>query len=159
MLTWQERLEELAADQRIRVIYDDIDELNGFYSYAHGRGLICLDNGMGNDFRLCVLAEELGHHFTASRDSILSVISEIDLAREEERAIRWAVDALLPIHRIVEEVVRSSPANLLELSDTLGVIPGVLERAISLHQLRHGELYRSQKYTLHFPTLTVALTD
>lgn len=56
-----------------------------------------------------VLAEELGHHFTAPRTSVAvpftSYTLEVELSRDERRALRWACDYLMPVDRFTEAVL------------------------------------------------------
>lgn len=100
-----------------RVIY-------GLYYYDFDRSLpmIILDHRLETNRPLhrSVLAEELGHYWTAPRTSIAmpstSYTLEVELSREERRAIQWACDYLMPVDRFAEAIRAglTSPADLAE---------------------------------------------
>ena len=46
---------------------------------------------------LAVLAEEVGHHFAGIRTNVMTS-PEVEILRDELRALRWAVDFLASMH-------------------------------------------------------------
>ena len=76
---------------------------NGLYMLSKETGpVIILGKHLNRSKRLhrCVLAEEIGHHFTAPRTNIVSAYTSINqktmLSQDERKAMKWASDFLIP---------------------------------------------------------------
>jgi Zn-dependent peptidase ImmA (M78 family) len=103
------------------------ERIYGLYMWSRALGpLIILDFSLLQRRRLhkCVLAEEVGHHFTAARSNLLvahtSYRLEVDMGRDERRALRWATEFLVPdkeLFRAIEKGYRTIP-ELAEYFDT-----------------------------------------
>lgn len=80
----------------------------------------------------CVLAEELGHHFTSIGDYTVkpyrSYIGRILLSKAEKQALRWAANVLLP----QEELFAVSWASLFDVAETFLVTPTFVRAIFSL---------------------------
>ncbi|MBE3589964.1 MAG: hypothetical protein IMW98_08620 [Firmicutes bacterium] len=100
-----DRLFKIVADEGIDLEYADLSgaprKLLGVY-YPRPP-LIVLDRSVERNVPLhrSVLAEELGHHFTVPRADVASAYTsysaQVELSRDERRALRWACDMLLPV--------------------------------------------------------------
>lgn len=56
-----------------------------------------------------VLAEELGHHFTSARSTLIKCYNygnQIIVCREEYRALKWAAEYLLPTEDFCKEAMK-----------------------------------------------------
>lgn len=101
------RLWDIISKENIKVRYKDFSQLpeniHGLYLYDRRIGpLIVLDKQLLHTHRLhkCVLAEEIGHFYTAARTNLLSVHTSANLqtmeAQDERKAAQWATNFLIP---------------------------------------------------------------
>lgn len=94
----------------IKVHWADLaGRLRGCYYADKNQKIILLANSIANQETVlrCVLAEELGHHFTSIGVCLpvvgLSYIGRlINVDRQEAKAVRWAVNYLLPTAYFIE---------------------------------------------------------
>ncbi len=71
----------------------------------------------------CVLAEELGHHFTTVGDTTAEYYSYADkliVNKKETQALKWATELLLPINEI-KQAVNNKITKFHELAEFLQV--------------------------------------
>ncbi|HBG15451.1 MAG TPA: hypothetical protein DDW93_01605 [Firmicutes bacterium] len=98
-----DNLLELAKKNNITLKFWDFKPpIEAVYFYYPGKTpVIGIDYKIKNNkkrFR-CLLAEELGHFFTTNQGSIIShyhLSDRIGVCREEYKAMKWAVDYLIP---------------------------------------------------------------
>lgn len=80
-----------------------------------------------------VLAEELGHYFTAPQASILTPYTSYNvkmiLSRDEEKALRWACDFLVPVEKFVE-CIEKGVQEVEEIADYFAVTKFLILRRI-----------------------------
>ncbi|HZJ76606.1 MAG TPA: ImmA/IrrE family metallo-endopeptidase [Oscillospiraceae bacterium] len=127
-----EMLFDLAEKENIIVEYVDFSPtIQGIYYKADGcLPIIGINESIVSDKKLftCVLAEELGHHFTSIGDSsaeCYSLADRINLNKIELVALKWATEYLLPLDEIID-AVKKGIENMEKLSDFLGVTDGFL---------------------------------
>jgi len=89
-----------------------------------------------------VLAEELGHHFTASGGICLApcrmgYMDRLRVTRAEERALRWAVLHLIPRDDLVR-AIRNGITSYHELTEHFRVTEGFMRYRLELSS-RMGE--------------------
>lgn len=154
MLTLCESLEQHAADRNIKLYSAPLpDPIRGLY-FSHGDfHTITLSTALATSAeRTTVLAEELGHHHTTP---INLFTAPVPLQRlYERRAAAWAVNALVPLSRIIaawEAGVRSP----WDLAEYLGTTEEFVKRAIELHAARHGPCTRVGDYLVTFDLLHI----
>jgi hypothetical protein len=99
-----------------------------------------------NERRLkCVLAEELGHHFTTG-GNLLPVqyfyySDRINVDKGENAALRWAVSTLIPDNELTQLLCRGLSVN--ELADHFYVTEGFIKAKLSFLQISGDtELFR-----------------
>jgi Zn-dependent peptidase ImmA (M78 family) len=100
----------------------------------------------------CILAEELGHHFTSSGDILDQ--SKMENRKQELKAKRWAVSRLI----VVEDFIRAFEArvhNREELAEFLGVTEEFIETAIKHFQNIYGKSHTIENYKIYFDPLGV----
>lgn len=102
--------------------------------------------------KMCILAEELGHHYTSTGD--ISNLSKIANRKQEQRARRWAVDKLIDVEDIIE-AFNSGVQGRSELSDYLNVTEEFIEFALQHFQSLYGQAYKTEKYFITFNPLLV----
>lgn len=122
-----EMLFNLIKRENIIVEYVDFSPaIQGIYYKADGcLPIIGINENIISNKKLftCVLAEELGHHFTSIGDSsaeYYSLIDRVNLNKTEAAALKWAAEYLLPLDEIVN-AIKKGIKNIDELSDFLGV--------------------------------------
>jgi len=110
-----QKIYEIAENEEIYIAYDDlqkIGDIQGFYTIDPRAGpIIVLDLSLLSQPRLhrCVAAHELGHHFYPPRINATTIIAfyrsnqytsysqkEIIVGQDENRALKWATELLMP---------------------------------------------------------------
>lgn len=102
--------------------------------------------------RSCILAEELGHHFTTYGD-ILDQTS-IHNQKNEERAHRWAAQAIFKPERLID-AFKVGVRNRWELSQFLDLTEDFIEEALIYLKKLHGDSLTIGEYTIYFDPLWV----
>lgn len=93
---------QLADYEGIAIEWRDMHHVQGIYIHAPGayKPVIALSNTLHTQERKlrCVLAHELGHHFTTSGHYIIAAnrTSYIYASKNEHLATKWAVNYLIP---------------------------------------------------------------
>ena len=103
--------------------------------------------------KACVLAEELGHHYT----SVGCILDQTDLAnRKQERQARlWGYNKLIGLMGIVR-AFNAGCQNQYEIADYLDVTEGYLQECINCYQSKYGICTTVDNYVIYFvPYLTV----
>lgn len=100
----------------------------------------------------CVLAEELGHHYT-SYGNILDQ-SKIENKKQERRARAWAYDRLIGITGLIN-AYKHGCRNRYEIAEYLNVSEQFLEEAITYYNEKYGLYYKIDNYILYFNPLSV----
>jgi Zn-dependent peptidase ImmA (M78 family) len=102
---------EIAAENNISIEYVNFpDNIQGLYFKDEGIDpVIGINNKIISDPSLftCVLAEELGHHFTTVGDCAAEYYSYSDrliVNKKETLALKWATELLMPLNEIVQAV-------------------------------------------------------
>ncbi len=104
-----EKLFLLAEEEGIGCAFFDLPyPLLGLYDYRCNEiPMILLDNSLKKDRKLlrCVLAEEIGHHFTTSQN--IMVFSRKDnymYMKYEKLALWWATKYLMPLKELIKAI-------------------------------------------------------
>lgn len=122
------------------------------------KGLYC-DNVIGISTNLdttlekkCILAEELGHHYTSYGDILDQ--SEICSRKQELIAKRWAYEKLVPLQKIIDGSFAGC-RNVFELSEYLEVTEEFLLEALEQYQNKYGLYAEVNNYCIYFSPLIV----
>jgi Zn-dependent peptidase ImmA (M78 family) len=110
-----QKIYEIAENEEIYIAYEDLQragDIQGLYTVHPRAGpVIILDQSLPSQYRLhrCVAAHELGHHFYPPRTDASTVIAfyrsnyytnnsqkEIVISQDEQKALRWATELLMP---------------------------------------------------------------
>lgn len=141
------KLFKLAARENINIMYMDLrkhkDSLWGLYVPGQpGKNpTIYLDVELLNPklYRLarCVLAEELGHHFTGINTHVFKVYVNYSLERkmssDDEKALRWATNLLIPTAELVK-IIKEGHFECADLADYYGVTAWFMYRKLEFLQ-------------------------
>lgn len=103
--------------------------------------------------KACVLAEELGHHYTTT-GNILDQ-SDVSNRKQELRARRRAHDQLIGLQGIID-AYEAGCRSRSEAAEFLGVTEEFLQEALDQYSMRYGSAVRLGKYAVYFyPVLGV----
>ena len=81
-------------------------------------GCVWINQNMTSSKKVSILAEEIGHHET-SVGNILN-LDDVDSARQEQRARRWAYSKLIPFEEIFK-AVRDGCSKVYEFAEYFNV--------------------------------------
>lgn len=118
---------QLAEYEGITIEWRDMHHVQGIYLYTPGayKPVIALSNTLHTQERKlrCVLAHELGHHFTTSGHYIIAAnsTSSIYATKNENLATKWAVNLLIPTDIFLECIKNNM--NAYELCNYFYVLP------------------------------------
>jgi len=102
--------------------------------------------------RICILAEELGHHFT-SYGNILDQ-AKLENRKQERRARVWAYDRLIGIVGLINAYNYGCKTKY-EIAEYLNVSEHFLEDAINYYHDKYGLFHKKDKYIIYFDPLSV----
>lgn len=123
--------------------------IKGFY----GNDTIVIDKNIPTtNEKNCILAEELGHHYTSTGD--ITNLSQLANRKQEQRARRWAVDKLIDVEDIIT-AFNTGVQGRSELADYLNVTEEFIEFALQHFQSLYGQTYKTDKYFITFNPLFV----
>lgn len=101
----------------------------------------------------CVLAEELGHHYTTT-GSILSQSSITDF-KQEQKARLWAYDKLIGLMGIVN-AYKAGCQHQHEVAEYLDIEETFLSDALKRYRAKYGEFTTIDNYIIYFePNIAV----
>ena len=125
------------------------DRIKGLYA----DGVIAMSKDIDtNAERACVLAEELGHHLTASG----GIIDQTDTSsrKQELKGRIWAYNRLIGLTGIIN-AYRAGCRNRYEISQNLEVTENMLQEAIDYYRGRYGLFTQLDNYVIYFEPLGV----
>ena len=100
----------------------------------------------------CVLAEELGHHYTTYGN----ILDEKDIrnVKQEKRARNWGYEKLVDIISIIN-AFNARTRNRYEIAEYLGVTEEFLQEAIDHYKGKYGLCHGVEGYIIRFEPLWV----
>lgn len=136
----------------LNIVEMDLSEVSGLKGlYVNGR--IAINAKMSDTEKACVLAEELGHHYT-TYGNILDQ-SDTSNRKQELRARAWAYNkqiGLLGLIRAYEHGCR----NRFEVAEFLEVTEEVLEECLTFYRNKYGVCANVDNYVVYFiPNLAI----
>lgn len=126
----------------------EVDGLKGFYL----DGSIAIEKDLTSTEKACVLAEELGHHYTTVGDILDQSIAEN--RKQEHRARVWAYRNAIDLTDIIS-AYKHGCRNRYELAEHLGITETFLTGAIEDYKARYGLFTRVDNYVVYFEPLGV----
>jgi len=138
-----------ADNEGLKIYEKDIGNLKGLYV----DGNIALSPTIETfSEKACVLAEELGHHYTTCGDILDQ--SKVENRKQERRARGWAYERLVNLERLIA-ASKQGIRNRYELAEFLGVSERFVEEAIQYYKDKHGTYYETNNYIIYFEPLGV----
>lgn len=102
--------------------------------------------------KTCVLAEELGHHYTSSGD-----ILDLDSVgnKKQERAARlWAYNDMITIEKLVA-AKEAGCSNRYEIAEHLNVTESFLQESIDCYHSKYGLGFQRGEYIIIFEPFNI----
>jgi Zn-dependent peptidase ImmA (M78 family) len=141
-----EQLAELAYHEKVEVLYRPLGnyskgKLIGMYVWDPVAPCILLDESLVNNGRLhtCILAEEMGHHFSGIRENFTTVetsLERITVSKDETRAMRWATDFLIPDDELTRAVSELNLRSCWELAEYFEVTQPFIWKKLGFLRMR-----------------------
>jgi hypothetical protein len=141
-----------AYEDNIDVIEDykfSSEKLKGLYS----NNIIALSDKLNSKEKNCILAEELGHHYTTVGNII--DFKKIKNAKAEEKARLWAYDDRIGLRGLIKGYEHNCKSRF-ELAELLEVTEDFLNEAIETYKNKYGQFIKIDNYLITFiPNLNV----
>lgn len=128
--------------------FSDVDGLKGLYV----DGNIAIEKNMTATEKACVLAEELGHHFTTYGD-ILD-LSDARNRKQERRARLWAYRRAFDLVDLIS-AYKHGCRNRFEIAEYLEVTEQFFEDAINTYREKYGVYTKVDRYIVYFEPLGI----
>lgn len=146
-----EELRQQAADNGAEVIdwKFQTDRIKGLYC----NGVIAVSKDINTSAeRTCILAEELGHHLTASGD----ILNQKDASnrKQELKGRIWAYNRLIGLTGIIK-AYRAGCRNRYEIAQNLEVTEDMLQDAVDYYHDKYGLCVQVDNYAIYFEPLGV----
>ncbi len=119
----------------------------GFKGLYKNNKIIIDSNIETSNEKACILAEELGHHFTTYGDIIDQ--SDIRNVKQELRARAWAYERLVGIVDLIN-AHKAGVRNRYELAEFLEIPEWFLLEAIEYYKSKYGTCYKIDNYLIYF---------
>lgn len=100
----------------------------------------------------CVLAEELGHHYTTVGD--ITNLKNVCNRKQEHIARKWSYEKLAPLESIIKASFDGC-TNVYELAEYLDVTEKFLKETLEYYQNKYGLYAEVDDYCIYFNPLTV----
>ena len=115
-------------------------------------GTIALKEDMTSIEKACVLAEELGHHYTTV-GNILDQ-SKAENRKQERRARLWAYKRAFDLVDLVS-AYKYGCRNRYEIAEYLEVTESFLQEALNTYKEKYGPYTKVDRYVVYFEPLGV----
>ncbi len=99
---------------------------------------------------LCILAEELGHHYTSHGD-ILDYEKNI---KQEKLARKWATEKVVPLESFIW-IYKNKCRSIFEASELLGVTETFFKESVEHYKDKYGKFTEHQGYLIYFEPLGI----
>ena len=149
LLTYEEM--QILHDD-LNIVEMDLSEVSGLKGlYVNGH--IAINAKMSDIEKACVLAEELGHHYT-SVGNILDMTSAAN-RKQEHQARLWAYNKQIGLFGLVRAFEHGCQ-NRFEIAEYLEVTEEFLEECIECYRSKYGICKQVDNYLIYFiPQLAI----
>ena len=141
-----------AFEENIDVIEDykfSSERLKGLYS----DNVIALSENLSNKEKNCILAEEMGHHYTTVGNIIN--LKDIKNIKAEQKARRWAYDDRIGLRGLIKAYENNCKTKF-EIADLLDVTEKFLDETLEYYLNKYGTFIQVDNYLISFiPNLNV----
>ena len=141
------------ADKSNVTVTDRFDLSGTRFKGLYCDGTIALDSNLQTDSeKSCILAEELGHHYTTVGDILNQ--AETENRKQERRARIWAYHKLLSLNDLINSYKRGCQ-NQYEIADHLNVTEEFLLDCLAYYKEKYGIYVKHDNYLIYFEPLGV----
>lgn len=151
MNKYEELLNE--ANKSNIVVTDQFDLSGTRIKGLYCDGTIALNRDMYIESeKTCVLAEELGHHYTTIGD----IMDQTDVSnrKQERRARIWAYHKLLSLNDLIDSY-KCGCRNQFEIAEHLNVTEEFLVDCLEYYKEKYGLYVRKDNYLIYFEPLGI----
>lgn len=117
---------------------------------------IVINSNITSTQKYCVLAEELGHHFTSCGD--IRNLTKLENKKQENKARRWGYDKICGLDKIAT-AIKEGARNRYEIAEKLDVTDEYFDNAIQYLRLKYGCTAKCQGITFIFEPNFAILLD
>lgn len=142
--------------------YDELLSLDDTYSVyefkminkgLYADGVISINKHLPHAEKTCILAEELGHHFTSYGDILDQ--KKYENEKQELRARAWAAEMLLPLDKFIS-AFEYGCRDRFELAAFLEVTEEFISESVEYYKRKHGLFARTNSgHVVYFDPLGV----
>lgn len=141
----------IEAEKEGIVVFENnyIGKLKGLYV----DNTITINSNLKNSQeKLCILAEELGHHYK----TVGNILDQSNIVnRKQERIARaWGYERLVGVESLIN-AYKYGVRNRYELAEYLGVTEEYIDDALKYYNQKYGLYYQLNNYIIYFDPLVV----
>lgn len=129
------------------------EKIKGLYIETRSASIILLNKNLDGPLeRICVLVEELGHHYTTAGH----IIDQTDIRnrKQEKKARNWGYERLVPLSSFVQ-AFEANVRNRHEFADLIGVTEDFLDYSIAHYLEVYGLFVNFEDYVIRLDPLGV----
>lgn len=108
---------------------------------------IAIRKNMPTVEKACILAEELGHHYTTQGDILDR--NSIEDQKQEQRARLWAYNKMIGLHGIIS-AYKYGCSSLHEMAAYLDITEEFLQEALQRYRSKYGCYATIDNYVIYF---------
>lgn len=151
-MTEYEKLLTNADDNNVDV-YDNYNFRNTRFKGLYCNGTVAISDELTRSEKSCILAEELGHHYTSSGNILdMSVTAN---RKQEYHARFWAYNRLVGLQGIIA-CYKANYLAINEMAEYLDVTEEFLKEALECYRSKYGTAKQIDNYIIGFePNLYV----
>lgn len=125
------------------------DNLKGLYIDNN----IFLEKYTTQTEKRCILAEELGHHFTGFGDA--RKLSPLFSIIQERWGRAWAYNALIPPSILLTAIEKNFPEYVYELAEALNVTEKFLTETIAYYKRKYGRYMKVENSVIDLERMKI----
>ena len=140
------------ADQENVIVTDQFDLSDTRFKGLYCDGTIAIKDDMTELEKKCILAEELGHHYT----SVGNILDQTDTSnrKQERRARIWAYCKLLSLDDLIDSY-KCGCKNRYEIADHINVTEEFLIDCLAYYREKYGLYTKHKNYVIYFDPLGI----
>lgn len=151
MMNDLEREEQKAEMAGVRIDYVPFKNMSIKGLYCNGS--IAINSRIETTIeKKCVLAEELGHHYTSS-GNILDM-DNVSNKKQERTARLWAYNDMITIEKLIS-AKEAGCSNRYEIAEHLNVTESFLQEAIDCYHSKFGLGFQKDDYIILFEPFNI----
>lgn len=149
MNTYEEMITEFEEELIIDDTTDIPPDIKGFYTAKGKSSIILLSKNLQTvNEKVCILAEEIGHHYTTVGD--ITDMSKVENRRQEEKARRWAAKRVASLKDFIN-AFEAGCRTREEFAEYISITEEFLDWALNYYHKKYGLMTTVDKrYIVYF---------